>query len=185
MRYIIHWKIWKFETNTLNNHPLNKKTLIEKQKKSITRKPKLKNKKILPKKQKINHNKTLIEKKKNHLKKTLIEKQRQKVKFFNFEIEWFNFGFSKHQRACHRKWNTYSYILSDHYYKHLGSTGAPIWLVHSSPICMDGSCGYGRGYTRFHGRICFFFFFQFGLIWSNLVQFSLIWAKILVKKKKV
>ena len=64
MRYIIHWKIWKFETNTLNNHPLNKKTLIEKQKKSITRKPKLKNKKILPKKQKINHNKTLIEKKK-------------------------------------------------------------------------------------------------------------------------
>ena len=82
MRYIIHWKIWKFETNTLNNHPLNKKTLIEKQKKSITRKPKLKNKKILLKKQKINHNKTLIEKKKkNHLKKTLIENKDKKWNF--------------------------------------------------------------------------------------------------------
>ena len=165
MRYIIHWKIWKFETNTLNNHPLNKKTLIEKQKKSITRKPKLKNKKILLKKQKINHNKTLIEKKKKSSQENPNWKQRQKVKFFNFEIEWFNFGFSKHQRACHRKWNTYSYILSDHYYKHLGSTGAPIWLVHSSPICMDASCGYGRGYTRFHGRIFFFFF----SIWFDMV----------------
>ena len=78
--------------------------------------------------------------------------------------------------------------------KRLGSSCALIWPAHPSWFRTDALCGRGRGYMRVCGGKIFFFLIlsdtvQFSLIQSKMVQnrtqIGPIWAKILVKKKKL